>query len=157
MLKPQLLYTELPGTDEIGCLASLVPTVVKAKSSANPQDVVIKYDEEPISEQVLRGAEFCFIFLVDRSATMKGEMIELTKTALKIFIQNLPTGSCFQIISYGTGRTEMFKNVNQVRLNSEANVKDALEYIDSFTCDLGSHNGKDLLKPVGMAQDLHSG
>jgi hypothetical protein len=48
-----------------------------------------------------------FIFLVDRSASMAGETIMTTVEALKLFIQSLPSGCMFDIISFGSTYTSM--------------------------------------------------
>jgi von Willebrand factor A domain-containing protein 5 len=46
--------------------------------------------------------ESVFIFLVDRSGSMSGQKMEMTKEALKLFIQSLPPGCLFEIISFGS-------------------------------------------------------
>jgi von Willebrand factor A domain-containing protein 5 len=46
--------------------------------------------------------ESVFIFLVDRSGSMSGKKMEMTKEALKLFIQSLPPGCLFEIISFGS-------------------------------------------------------
>ena len=43
-----------------------------------------------------------FYFVVDRSGSMSGWRIETSKEALKLFMQSLPEGSEFQIVSFGT-------------------------------------------------------
>ena len=57
-------------------------------------------DIDPTLEKEL--AKTCFIFLVDRSNSMYGDSIEITKEALTLFTQSLPAGSVFQIISFGS-------------------------------------------------------
>lgn len=42
-----------------------------------------------------------FIFIVDRSGSMSGRKMDMTKEALKLFIQSLPPGCTFEIISFG--------------------------------------------------------
>jgi Mg-chelatase subunit ChlD len=48
------------------------------------------------------GEDFCFIFVVDRSGSMEGRRIEITKEALKLFIKSLPVGSKFAILGFGS-------------------------------------------------------
>lgn len=43
-----------------------------------------------------------FIFIVDRSGSMGTKKMEMTKEALKLFIQSLPPGCMFEIISFGS-------------------------------------------------------
>ena len=56
----------------------------------------------PEGVTLTKGEDFCFIFIVDRSYSMKGERMEITKDALKLFIQSLPVGSQFAILSFGS-------------------------------------------------------
>lgn len=56
----------------------------------------------PEGATLSKGEDFCFIFIVDRSGSMeRGERMEMTKEALKLFIQSLPVGSQFAILSFG--------------------------------------------------------
>jgi Mg-chelatase subunit ChlD len=49
--------------------------------------------DTPEAAVLSEGKDFCFVFLVDRSGSMSGSRIEVTKEALKLFIQSLPVGS----------------------------------------------------------------
>ena len=48
------------------------------------------------------GKDYCFVFLIDRSGSMSGSRIDVTREALKLFIQSLPVGSQFAIIGFGS-------------------------------------------------------
>lgn len=97
MFAPQLKYQVDPVTNEYACLASFVPTF----EPLQPQDLVVS-EEAPEETELAKGEEFCFIFLVDRSGSMSGRRMELTKEALKLFIQSLPVGCTFAILGFGT-------------------------------------------------------
>jgi Mg-chelatase subunit ChlD len=56
----------------------------------------------PEGVTLTKGEDFCFIFIVDRSGSMGVKRMEITKDALKLFIQSLPVGSQFAILSFGT-------------------------------------------------------
>ena len=56
----------------------------------------------PEGATLSKGEDFCFIFIVDRSGSMGGPRMEITKDALKLFIQSLPVGSQFAILSFGS-------------------------------------------------------
>lgn len=59
-------------------------------------------DEEPEEKDVADGAEFYFVFLVDRSGSMGGDRIEKAKEALALFVRSLPIGCRFTVISFGS-------------------------------------------------------
>ena len=52
--------------------------------------------------------DYSYIFLVDRSGSMRGNRMEITKEAMKLFMKSIPPDSEFTIISFGT-RHEFFK------------------------------------------------
>ena len=67
MLHPQLVYSKNTKTNEVACVASLVPTF----EPVDPQEEIdIANNEEPEMTELLPGDEFHFIFLVDRSGSM---------------------------------------------------------------------------------------
>ena len=68
LLKPELRYAENPATEEVACVASFVPTF----EPPNPLDeLIVVEDEEPEQNMLSDGSEFHFIFLVDRSGSMR--------------------------------------------------------------------------------------
>ena len=54
-----------------------------------------------------KGEDFFFVFLIDRSGSMAGKRMEVAKDAMKLFIQSIPVGSKFQIISFGSASSKM--------------------------------------------------
>jgi Mg-chelatase subunit ChlD len=78
-------------------MASFVPTF----EPPQPQDLILS-EEAPEQTELTKGEEFCFIFLVDRSGSMSGKRMEITKEALKLFIQSLPVGCFFAILGFGS-------------------------------------------------------
>ena len=65
-------------------------------------------DEEP-QKLPVNGSDFHFVFILDRSGSMQGDNIVVARKALQLFIQSLPIGCKFSIISFG-GRWELHKN-----------------------------------------------
>ena len=60
-------------------------------------------DEEPEATAGTPGSAFHFIFLVDRSGSMRSQgRMEAAKNALTLFIRSLPEGCIFSIISFGS-------------------------------------------------------
>lgn len=59
-------------------------------------------DGEAEETDILNGSEFMYTFILDKSGSMSGGPIMTAKAALKLFIQSLPVGSQFSIISFGT-------------------------------------------------------
>lgn len=81
MYLPQLKYVVDEKKDEVACMATFCPTF----EPPQPQEDFLTYDE-PESVTLNNGSNFCFIFLVDRSGSMGGNRIEITKEALQLFI-----------------------------------------------------------------------
>lgn len=86
-----------PEGKEVACMVSFVPTF----EPQHPQDAIITHDT-PEATELSEGKDYCFIFLVDRSGSMSRDRIQVTREALKLFVQSLPVGSQFAIIGFGT-------------------------------------------------------
>ena len=64
--------------------------------------VFVEEDELDESDLVPElGGSYTYIFVVDRSGSMSGRRMEITKEAMKLFMQSLPPGSRYEIISFG--------------------------------------------------------
>ena len=93
MLKPRLLFEESPEfPDEIAVMASFVPTFEPPQPQ---EDMEVLEDEEPESSVLTNGEDFLYVFIIDRSGSMSGRRMEVTKDAMKLFMQSLPINSKF--------------------------------------------------------------
>jgi len=67
--------------------------------------ILIDHEDLPMETDLPNkfAQNFFVIFLVDRSGSMSGKKMDITKEALHLFIKSLPSENClFQIISFGT-------------------------------------------------------
>ena len=88
-------------------MAEFMPTFSAQKETPK---IVFRTDADEIEEDDLAEnlqTNHSFIFVVDRSGSMSGSRIEITKKALKFFMQSLPVGSKFQILSFGSNFSYM--------------------------------------------------
>lgn len=83
-----------------------------------------------------------FIFVLDRSGSMSGSGIQKATEALKLFLNSLPAGSYFNILSFGSNYSYMF---NESQLYSKQSLATAIQNIEKFGGDMG---GTDLLGPL---------
>lgn len=92
-----------------------------------------------------------YIFLVDRSGSMgftksKGKLlIQLAVEALVFFVQSLPEGSIFNVVSYGDKFEYMFEKSVE---NNEQNVDFCLEKLKTFKDNFGGTNIKGPVESV---------
>ncbi|XP_063857438.1 von Willebrand factor A domain-containing protein 5A-like [Scylla paramamosain] len=49
------------------------------------------------------------IFVIDRSGSMHGEKIESARATLLLFLKSLPLGCLFNIVSFGSSFSVLFK------------------------------------------------
>eukprot|EP00347_Sterkiella_histriomuscorum_P014103 403362158 len=142
MDKPLLLAQQSPKhPDEVACLVSLVPTF----SPPNPQEEIeIVENERPEEQDIIDiksidTSKQAFIFIVDRSGSMRGKKMDMTKEALKLFIASLPSGSLFEIISFG-GKFNPTSFRGEGFNNTDKEVKNVKQKIDFFLADMGGTN-----------------
>lgn len=99
---PKLIYQKCDKyPDEVAVMVGIMPTF----EAVQPQDIkpAISYKDhgEELDEvkidQVLeaQNEKTCFIFLIDRSFSMNGMPMHITKEALKLFMKSLPEDSKF--------------------------------------------------------------
>ncbi|EER38612.1 von Willebrand domain-containing protein [Histoplasma capsulatum H143] len=81
------------------------------------------------------------VFIIDRSGSMGGK-IQTLQTALRVFLKSLPVGVKFNICSFGSSHSFMWKKSQAYDASS---LKAALKYVDSVSANLG---GTEILAPV---------
>lgn len=99
MMVPSLLYAQLPNEDKVAVSFSVAPTFDPLEPQENP----VWRNEEATPEQIklYDGSRFHFIFIVDRSGSMRGMRNKMAREALQLFIRSLPRNCLFSIISFG--------------------------------------------------------
>ncbi|CDW74221.1 UNKNOWN [Stylonychia lemnae] len=86
-----------------------------------------------------------FVFLVDRSGSMKGNKMDMTLEALRLFIKSLPTNARFEIISFGSKYSCISKD-GQGFIHTDLNIKKVKKEIAQMTANLGGTNIHDPLE-----------
>lgn len=76
-----------------------------------------------------------FIFILDRSGSMKGKKIEQAKKALRFCINNLNDGDRFNLITFNTDVDPFSKSLDSVKKIRE----DALTFVDSIVANGGTN------------------
>jgi len=82
-----------------------------------------------------------FIFLIDRSGSMRGSIENACKT-LTLFLKSLPPGCSFNIIGFGSHFTSLFPN--SVPYNQQ-HLDEAITHVKNIQADFG---GTELLLPL---------
>ena len=83
-----------------------------------------------------------FVFLVDRSGSMRGSYIQSARETLVLFLKSLPEGNYFNIVGFGSSYQQLFpKSVAY----DEQNLDKAIQHAQGMDADLG---GTELLEPL---------
>lgn len=88
-----------------------------------------------------------FVFLVDRSGSMNGPKMNMTRDALNLFIQSLPPGCTFEIVSFGS-KFEFLSKKGEGFINNTQTVKNVKTSISQFAANMG---GTGIYKPLDWA------
>lgn len=83
-----------------------------------------------------------FVFLVDRSGSMRGSYIRSARETLVLFLKSIPPGCSFNVIGFGSRFTSLFPT--SVTYNQQ-NLDVAIRHAESVDADLG---GTELLGPL---------
>ena len=83
-----------------------------------------------------------FIFLVDRSGSMRGSYIKSARETLVLFLKSLPQGNYFNIMGFGSSYTSLFPNPVPY---DKKHLEKAIKHAQEMEADLG---GTELLRPL---------
>ncbi|KAK0390535.1 hypothetical protein NLU13_0039 [Sarocladium strictum] len=95
--------------------------------------LVPKFGLPPIKPEI--------VFICDRSSSMHGRISDL-KSALRIFLKSLPSGTKFNICSFGSSFSFLY---NKSSSYTEKSLNKALEHVDTFAADFG---GTEIYEPM---------
>ncbi|PKX99078.1 VIT and vWA domain-containing protein [Aspergillus novofumigatus IBT 16806] len=87
--------------------------------------LVPKFGLEPIKPEI--------IFVIDRSGSMM-DKIDTLKSALRVFLKSLPVGVCFNICSFGSSYSFLWK---QSLFYTAESLQEALSFVDGVRADMG--------------------
>ncbi|CAD8214183.1 unnamed protein product [Paramecium octaurelia] len=83
-----------------------------------------------------------YLFIIDRSGSMSGSRIKKAKQALILFLKSLPQDSVFNIISFGTNFSSLYKVSKQY---SQTLLEEAIIHVEKMQADMG---GTEILTPL---------
>ena len=89
-----------------------------------------------------------FIFVLDRSGSMSGHRIEMAKEALILFLKSLPPNSYFNVVSFGSDYSKMFKESAPA---NQLEIKNAIDEIAKYKGNLG---GTEILDPIANINQM---
>jgi hypothetical protein len=84
---------------------------------------------------------------------MSGQRMDLAKQALKLFMQSLPPGSQFQIISFGS-QFSWYLNKNKMLNYNNNSLSKAKVEIENMHANMG---GTNIFSPLDAALDVDCG
>ena len=86
-----------------------------------------------------------YIFLIDRSASMSGERINMAKNSLTLFLKSLPKDSLFNVASFGSNYSLMYDKSVQT---SKESIEVSYKKVQSFGADMGGTEIHECLKSI---------
>ncbi|OHE97722.1 vault protein inter-alpha-trypsin [Colletotrichum orchidophilum] len=82
------------------------------------------------------------VFICDRSGSMQGNKMDDLKNALRVFMKSLPVGSMFNICSFGSSFSFLFRKSVTYDQNT---LETAMRHIDTFDANYG---GTEIYNPI---------
>ncbi|CDW78536.1 UNKNOWN [Stylonychia lemnae] len=133
--------------DQVAVMLSVLPSFIEQTTSVPSLDTYEEEIPDPQDVQYINPGDCIYIFLVDRSGSMRGDKMQTTKEALKLFLKSLPPRSNFEIISFGTQYTVLSGSPNGLEYN-DITINNAMNQIESFQADMG---GTEIYQPLEYA------
>ncbi|BHF79211.1 von Willebrand factor A domain-containing protein 5A [Sparganum proliferum] len=99
----------------------------------------------PPREERASGSRREIVFLIDRSQCMTGESMQLTKRALLIFLESLPSDCRFQIVGFGSTHEALFPEPLDC---NEESLERALVYQEAMEANMGGYRIVPALKAI---------
>ena len=140
MLVPSLLFAKSEQfPDLVACSASFVSTFDTVM-----YEFLLSEDEKPEQQILGSGADYHFIFVIDRSGSMGfgSGRINTAKDAMDLFIRSLPKDCKFSVISFGSNFDALLPSVQDYNSSTS---QSAITQIKTFDSNYG---GTEILQPL---------
>ncbi|KAF9351152.1 hypothetical protein BGX26_010778 [Mortierella sp. AD094] len=82
------------------------------------------------------------VFICDRSGSMAGSRIQLVKSALKVFLKSIPVGAKFNICSFGSSYSFLWK---KSQTYSQSTLEEAIMHVSTIEANMG---GTEMFQPI---------
>ena len=92
------------------------------------------------------------IFLVDRSGSMGGSSMDLAKEALKLFLHSMPVDCYFNIWSFGSNFSSLFKQGS--KLYDDHTLAKAKNHVNGMSADFGGTEVYNPLQNIFTSQEI---
>jgi len=92
------------------------------------------------------------IFLVDRSGSMDGSSMDLAKEALKLFLHSMPVDCYFNIWSFGSNFSSLFKQGS--KLYDDHTLAKAKNHVNGMSADFGGTEVYNPLQNIFTSQEI---
>lgn len=143
--KPMVLAQKLG--DEYALMVSFLSDMTPESEVQKRMNIVKSLPDIDSTLRYSQNLDSCmkpgeFYFVLDRSYSMTGDPIATAKEALKLFIRSIPSGSYFNVYSFGSTFEQIFEattGYDQVSLDY------AIDHINFFGADLG---GTEIFDPL---------
>ena len=163
MEKPRLLFQKNQKPDGyVSVMAQFMPTFQEEQPQDKETAIALTLDPNEFEDMPMdmnfelnrvKDLKKQFIFVIDRSHSMEDYgRIHIAIKALKLFMQSLPAGCGFQIISFGT-RHHFFDDRKAMIPYNDNSLQWAKRTIDEFDVLLG---GTEMHKPLSQLFRLRS-
>ena len=106
------------------------------------QNDVIMVNFYPDIDTSTTTANCEFIFIVDRSGSMRGNNINQVKGTLLLFLKSLPVGCYFNIVSFGNNFSALFPESQEY---NEQTLEQAISLHKDMDADMG---GTEIMRPL---------
>src|SRR5207253_2678124 len=87
------------------------------------------------------------VFVCDRSGSMSGSGITLVKQALQVFLKSLPVGVKFNICSFGSNYSFLWR---KSKTYSQHTLNEAVRHVETFDANFG---GTEMFQPLKATID----
>ena len=104
----------------------ILPTVYK-----NHNEYYLNFFSDDLDAIKTNGK---YTIIVDRSGSMSGKKMADARKALELFVHSLPEESLFNIVSFGSNYSTLWK---EHKMYTEENKNDAIQHIKSMNADMG--------------------